>query len=157
MLNWFIQRIEAFSAQNGRYISNSNELIFIDRFANENDFSITLYEDGTVGLAQDNDQDDFDNNGNNNEDRDDPTIISLENSSYHVKIAGVPPPEHLVELPAVAPPEKTSGTPRIGTTIKRGRRGRYTSPLSKWIWQWQWFWWQGCRQLHTTLSTGHLT
>ena len=46
-------------------LSNDDELLLIDCFANENGFSATLHEGDITGLAQDNDDQDNDNDENN--------------------------------------------------------------------------------------------
>ena len=54
-----------------QYLDDVNELLFVDPFANENDFSANLHEGGIAGVAQENkDQDDDNNNDDANTDED---------------------------------------------------------------------------------------
>ena len=41
-----IQCVESLVTRGGRYLVNDNEPIFVDRFVNENDFAVTLHDDG---------------------------------------------------------------------------------------------------------------
>ena len=64
-----------------------------DRFANVNDFSAALHESSISGVAQDNDEQDYDNyddNSNMNEEPYNPPRISLDPAAACSKIVGVP-------------------------------------------------------------------
>ena len=67
MPKWVIQCVEALVVRDGWYLSDVDELLFLDRFANEHDFSAALHEGGISGVAQDDnkkygDNDDDDSN-----------------------------------------------------------------------------------------------
>ena len=75
-------------------LANGNELLFIERFSNKNNFDAELHEGGIAGVGQyDNDQDiDIENvNRNTNEDLDTPLGIALDPTSDCGEILGVPP------------------------------------------------------------------
>ena len=62
---WVIQHIEALAARDGWDPSNGDELLFVERFFNKNDFAASLHEDNITGVAQvnykqDNDNGDYD-------------------------------------------------------------------------------------------------
>ena len=91
----------------GQDLDDSDEPLFVERFANENDFAVALHEGGIVGVAQEaNDQDnDNDNeNRNTNEYANDTPGIALENAAARREISGVPPGKY-VELLGLAPQE----------------------------------------------------
>ena len=120
---WDIQHIEALAVRDGWYISDGDELLFVDRFANTNDFSAALHKGDIEGVAQDDgDQDNDNNNGDINTyvDPDNPPRIALETAVACGKISGVPSTENPVKLPGLAPPKKPSGTSRSVPTRKRG-------------------------------------
>ena len=97
-------------------ISNINEPLSIDRFANENYFTSTLCEVGIAGVMQDDNEQDDDNedvNNNTEEDLDNPPGISLDPAEARGEISGLPPPENLVELPGVSSPENPVELPGV--------------------------------------------
>ena len=105
--------------RDGRDLSDGDEPLFVDHFANENYFSAALHEGGIAEVAQDKYEQGSnieDDNINIDKDPDNPPGISLDPISARSKIARVPPPnpvelpgvspqENPVELPVVAPPE----------------------------------------------------
>ena len=60
MPTWVTQHVEAIAINGGRDIAKDDEPLFVDRFSNNNDFSVALHEGGIKGVAQDDD----DQNGN---------------------------------------------------------------------------------------------
>ena len=52
---WVIQRIEAPAVHDGQDLSDSDEPLLVDHFANDNDFFAALHEGGITGVAQDSD------------------------------------------------------------------------------------------------------
>ena len=105
---WAIQHVEAFAVRDGQDIVNGDEPLFIYQFANKNYFTATFHEGGIAGVAQDEDEKDYDDGNydtNTDENPYDPPGIALETAAACSKIAGVPTPENTVELPGVAPPE----------------------------------------------------
>ena len=78
-------------------ISDGNELLFVERFANENYFAAALHEGGIAGVVQDDNDTDYENR-NTNEDPDKPPGIVLDPASARGKIARFSP-ENPVELP----------------------------------------------------------
>ena len=51
MPTWFIQRVGALAMRDGRYLAGGDELLFVDRFANKNDFADALHEGGITGVT----------------------------------------------------------------------------------------------------------
>ena len=110
-----IQHVEDLAVLDGWDLANGDELLLVDRFDNNNYFFPDLHRSGIEGLAQEDDQDNDDENGNtdeiqeyadpNTEDPNDPPGISLETAAVRDKISGVPPPQNPVELPVVDPLE----------------------------------------------------
>ena len=97
-----------------RDLADGDELLFVDRFKNDNYFADALHYSGIAGVAQyENDQDDDndDDDSNMNEDSDNPPGISLKPAAARVEISGVSQPENPVEPPGVAPLGFLVGTP----------------------------------------------
>ena len=91
----------------GQNLANSNEQLFIERFAQMNDFTDDLHKGGILGVAQDDNGQDDDNDNDDAymyEYLDDPHGIPLEPAASLGKIEGVPQIEYTVELPGLDPP-----------------------------------------------------
>ena len=119
MPTWIIQCIEALAAHYRQDIYNSDEPLFVDCFANENDFAAALHKGGILVVAQDyykqddnNDNDD----GNMNENPEDPPNTSLDTESPRGKTSGLTPTEHPVKIPGVAPTEIPVGLAGVAPT-----------------------------------------
>ena len=56
ILTWVIQIIEALTVCDGQDLVHGDELIFIDRFYNDNDFSSTIHKGGITLVAKDDDE-----------------------------------------------------------------------------------------------------
>ena len=97
---------------NRQDLSNDDEALCIDRFANKNNFSAALHDGGIAGVAQDGDDQNNDD-GNTYKDPDKPPVISLDPAADWSKIAGVPRPEHPVEIPGVTFPENPVELPGV--------------------------------------------
>ena len=106
MLTWFIQNVEALATRYGWDMDDGDEILFVDRFSKENDFSAALYEGGIERVVQDDKQDVDDDNGKTDEKqepsstnpkyKDDPPGIALNPTASRGEISGVLPPEHSV-------------------------------------------------------------
>ena len=51
MPTWFIQRVGALAMRDGRYLAGGDEPLFVDCFANKNDFADALHEGGITGVT----------------------------------------------------------------------------------------------------------
>ena len=103
-----IQRIEALTVRDGQDIDDGDEPFFVDRFSIDNDLSVALHEGGIIGVAQDNNEQEFyddDEDRKTDEEPANPPGTTLEPAAAHGEITGSNPPEHPVELPGVAPLE----------------------------------------------------
>ena len=101
MPTWVIQCVDSLVMRDGWVIAEYYELLFVDRFTNENGFAAALHEGGITGVAQDDDDQDYDNDDddrNTNEDPYNPTGIDLNPAEACSKISRVPP-ENPVEIP----------------------------------------------------------
>ena len=104
---WSIQPVEALSISYGKNLANGDKPLFVDFFANENDFAAALHEGGITGVVKDeNDQDENndDDDSNMDEDPDKPPGIALEGTASRGTISGVPPTENPVDFLGAAPP-----------------------------------------------------
>ena len=57
-----IQRVEALAVSNIQDLADGNETLFINRFADQNDFVAALHEGGITVVVQEDDEQDGDNN-----------------------------------------------------------------------------------------------
>ena len=150
-----IQIIETLTMRDRRDLDNGDELLFVDRFANENDFAATLHEGGITGVAQENNKkgDDNDNGQRTRQ----PSWNSPWACSSLRQNCRSSPPIKPNGTPRSGPTIKPSGTPRSGPIIKRGRWWCCTSPPDKLLQQKRWVWWRewGYRHLHTTVPKVH--
>ena len=116
MPTWFIQRIEALAVREVWDISNGDELLFVNRFANKNDFDVDLHNGGISGVAQDDNEqnnDNYDNATSMNEDQDEPPEKYLDPAADNDDISGVTSQKHTVELPGVDSPEEPVELPGV--------------------------------------------
>ena len=80
MPNWVIQRVEALSIYDGRDLADGNEILLVDRFDSQNDFSDAFHKGGSTGVVQDDNgqgNDDGNDDGNIDEKHDVPPGIAL--------------------------------------------------------------------------------
>ena len=94
MIAWVIQYAEELAVRNRHDLFNDDELLFVERFDNNNYFYAALHEGRITGVSQDNNDQEYDNEddyANTNEEPEGSHEITLDLAAARGEITGVSP------------------------------------------------------------------